>query len=101
MQQAHSLQWLSILLITGTIFENTNKPLRVGFRVIHLMLTSKKRMSAIQITRVMGFGSHRTARDMSRKIRAALIRAVEKLGGIVALELLVRFPEAPPTDNPQ
>ena len=68
----------------------------VRFKVIHLMLTSKKRMSAFQITRVMGFGSHRTARDMSSKIRAALVRDVEKLGGIVALESLVRFPEAPP-----
>ena len=28
--------------IAGTIFENTNKPLRDWFRVIHMMLTSKK-----------------------------------------------------------
>jgi hypothetical protein len=31
-------------IITGTIFENTNKPLRDWYRVIHLMLTSKKGM---------------------------------------------------------
>ena len=31
--------------ITGTIFENTNKPLREWFRVIHMMLTSKKGIS--------------------------------------------------------
>jgi hypothetical protein len=30
---------------------NTNKPLREWFRVIHLMLTSKKGMSALQIMR--------------------------------------------------
>jgi hypothetical protein len=35
--------------ITGTIFENTNKPLREWFRVIHLMLTSKKGISALQV----------------------------------------------------
>ena len=43
--------------ITGTIFENTNKPLRDWFRVIHLMLTSKKGMSACKSMRIMGFGS--------------------------------------------
>jgi hypothetical protein len=33
--------------IAGTIFENTNKPLRDWFRLAHLMLTSKKGMSAL------------------------------------------------------
>src|SRR5882672_8583008 len=42
--------------LVGTIFENTNKPLRQWFRVIHLMLTSKTGMSALQIFRLMGFG---------------------------------------------
>jgi transposase-like protein len=36
-------------IIAGTIFENTNKPLRDWYRVIHLMLTSKKGMSARQV----------------------------------------------------
>ena len=43
-------------VIAGTIFENTNKPLRDWFKVAHLMLTSKKGMSALQIMRYMGFG---------------------------------------------
>src|SRR5437763_1911779 len=47
--------------IAGTVFENTNKPLRDWFRVTHLMLTSKKGMSALQIHRFMGFGSYKTA----------------------------------------
>jgi hypothetical protein len=33
--------------LSGTIFENTNKPLHDWFRVTHLMLTSKKGMSAL------------------------------------------------------
>ena len=45
--------------LTGTIFENTNKPLRDWYKVIHLMLVSKKGMSALQIYRYMGFGSYR------------------------------------------
>jgi transposase-like protein len=35
-------------ILVGTIFENTNKPLRDWFRVAHLMLTSKKGMSAVR-----------------------------------------------------
>src|SRR5713226_5448972 len=58
--------------IAGTIFENTNKPLRDWFRVVHLMLTSKKGMSALQIQCVMGFGSYKTAWYMSHRIRAGL-----------------------------
>lgn len=59
-------------VLVDTIFENTNKPLRDWFRVMHLMLTSKKGMSALQIFRYMGFGSYKTAWLMCHKIRAAL-----------------------------
>lgn len=59
-------------VLVGTIFENTNKPLRDWFRVMHMMLTSKKGISALQVYRVMGFGSYNTALLMCNKIRAAL-----------------------------
>jgi transposase-like protein len=59
-------------VLVGTIFENTNKPLRQWFRVMHMMLTSKKGISALQIYRVMGFGSYNTALLMCNKIRVAL-----------------------------
>lgn len=72
--------------IAGTIFENTNKPLRDWFRVIHLMLTSKKGISARQLWRYMGFGSLKTAWYMAHRVRAALIEAPEKLGGIVEVD---------------
>jgi len=73
--------------ITGTIFENTNKPLKDWFRVIHLMLTSKKGMSALQIYRFMGFGSYKTAWYMCHRVRAALAdRDFEKLAGIVEVD---------------
>ena len=73
-------------VIAGTIFENTNKPLRDWFRVVHLLLASKKGMSALQIQRVMGFGSYETAHSMCHKIRAALIAPEAKLGGIVEVD---------------
>jgi transposase-like protein len=73
--------------IAGTIFENTNVDLRQWFRVIHLMLTSKKGMSARQIHRYMGFGSYKTAWYMCHRIRAALVeKAADKLGGVVEVD---------------
>jgi ISXO2 transposase-like protein/transposase-like zinc ribbon protein len=73
--------------IAGTIFENTNKPLRQWFKVIHLMLTSKKGMSALQITRYMGFGSYKTAWLMCHKVRTALVeKNMDKLGGVVEVD---------------
>jgi hypothetical protein len=45
----------SILDPRSSILEDTNKPLRDWFRVIHLMLTSKKGMSALQNSPHDGF----------------------------------------------
>ena len=73
-------------LLVGTIFENTNKPLRDWFKVTHLMLTSKKGISALQIQRQMGFGSYKTAHGMCHKIRTALMQPETKLGGIVEID---------------
>jgi transposase-like zinc ribbon protein len=72
--------------IAGTIFENTNKPLRDWFKITHLILTSKKGMSARQLGRYMGFGSVKTAWLMGHKIRTALIEPETKLGGIVEVD---------------
>jgi transposase-like protein len=72
--------------ITGTIFENTKVDLRDWFKVIHLMLTSKKGMSALQIRRYMGFGSYKTAWLMCHKIRTALMQDIGKLGGVVEVD---------------
>jgi transposase-like protein len=72
--------------LAGTIFENTNKPLRDWFRVVHLMLTSKKGMSALQIMRFMGFGSYKTAWGMCHKVRVALMEDIDQLGGIVEVD---------------
>ena len=73
--------------ITGTIFEKTNKPLRDWFRVLHLMLTSKKGISARQIHRMLGFGSYETAWYMCHRIRAGLRdKGFCKLMGIVEVD---------------
>jgi transposase-like protein len=58
-------------VLVSTIFENTNIGLRQWFKVIYLMLTSKKGISSLQIQRNMGFGSYKTALYMTHRIRAA------------------------------
>lgn len=73
--------------IAGTIFENTNKPLRDWFRVIHAMLTSKKGVSALQLYRTMGFGSYKTAWYMCHRVRVGLANEdFRKLMGIVEVD---------------
>ncbi|HEY3917494.1 MAG TPA: IS1595 family transposase [Stellaceae bacterium] len=73
--------------LTGTVFENTNKPLRDWFRVIHMMVTSKKGVSALQVKRVLGFGSYETALYMCHRIRAGLAdEKFQKLVGIVEVD---------------
>jgi hypothetical protein len=72
--------------LAGTIFENTNKPLRDWFKVVHLMTVGKKGISALQVMRYMGFGSYKTAWLMCHKVRTALIEPEKKLGGIVEVD---------------
>jgi transposase-like protein len=52
----------------------------------HSHETSKKGVSALQVKRVMGFGSYETAWSICHKIRAALIDPETKLGGIVEVD---------------
>lgn len=59
-------------IITRTVFENTNYPLRTWFEVIYLMTQSKKGISALQIHRQIGSGDYRTAWYMCHRIRAAM-----------------------------
>ncbi|HVC61442.1 MAG TPA: IS1595 family transposase [Acetobacteraceae bacterium] len=70
-----------------TIFEDTKIGLRQWFKVIYLMLTSKKGISSLQIQRIMGFGSYKTALYMTHRIRAAFSDPeFRKLMGIVEID---------------
>ncbi|MGE0682759.1 MAG: IS1595 family transposase [Candidatus Binatia bacterium] len=59
-------------VLSGTIFENTKYPLRDWFKVLFLMYSSKKGMSAHQIHRMLGTGCYETAWYMCHRIRAAM-----------------------------
>jgi hypothetical protein len=74
-------------VLVGTIFENTNVPMRIWFKVIYLMLTSKKGIAALQVHRMFGFGSYSTAHYMCHRIRAGLADPkFRKLMGIVEVD---------------
>jgi transposase-like protein len=59
-------------LKTGTIFEETKMPLRTWFKVLYLMLTSKKGISALQIHRMIGTRTYESAFYMCHRLRAGM-----------------------------
>jgi transposase-like protein len=74
-------------VLVGTPFENTNIGLRKWFQVIYMMLTGKKGIAALEVQRVLGFGSYETAHYMCHRIRAALVDPeFRKLMGIVEVD---------------
>jgi transposase-like protein len=63
-------------VISGTIFENTKKPLKIWFKVAYLMLVAKKGRSALEIHRTM-YGDpftadYHTTWYMCTRLRAAM-----------------------------
>ncbi len=74
-------------VLVGTMFENTKIGLRDWFRVIHMMLTAKKGVAALEVQRVLGFGSYKTAHYMCMRIRTGFVDPeFRKLMGIVEVD---------------
>src|SRR5215211_3661716 len=57
---------------TGTIFERSHIPLHKWLLATHLMAASKKGMSALQLQRMLGLGSYRSAWFMCHRIRESM-----------------------------
>ncbi len=57
---------------TGTIFERSHIPLHKWLLATHIMAASKKSVSALQLQRMLGLGSYRTAWFMCHRIREAM-----------------------------
>ena len=72
----------------GTIFEDSHIPLRKWLVAWYLLCASKKGISALQIQRMLGLGSYRTAWMMMHKIRYALQDPSfsDKLSGTVEVD---------------
>ncbi len=56
----------------GTIFEDSHIPLRKWLVAWYLLCSSKKGISSLQIQRMLGLGSYRTALFMMHRIRYAI-----------------------------
>ena len=56
----------------GTIYERSHIPLHKWLLATHLMVASKKGVSAHQLFRMLGFGSYKTAWFMAHRIREAM-----------------------------
>src|SRR3954471_961752 len=65
-------------LLAGTIFEQTKTGLSRRFLAIHLVTSSKRGISAMELKRQMGFVSYGTAWTWLHKIRKAMVRPDRK-----------------------
>jgi transposase-like protein len=72
----------------GTIFEDSHIPLRKWLVAFYLNSASKKGISSLQLQRILGLGSYRTALFMQHRIRHALREtgSMFKLSGTVEID---------------
>jgi transposase-like protein len=69
---------------SGTIFQDTRKPLQVWFRAIWHLTSQKYGANALGLQRVLDFGSYRTAWTWLHKLRRAMVRqGRDRLSGMV------------------
>jgi transposase-like protein len=74
-------------LTAGTVLEKTRKPLKVWFRAVFEISSRRTGISAMDLMRIMGFGSYKTAWSWLHKLRAALVRPErEPLGPFVQMD---------------
>ncbi len=65
----------------GTLYERSHIPLHKWLLATHLMSASKKGISALQLHRMLGFGSYRTAWFMAHRIREGMRELFPETGG--------------------
>ena len=74
-------------LTAGTLLEKTRKPLKMWFRAVFEISTRRTGISGMDLMRIMGFGSYKTAWTWLHKLRAALVRPErEPLGPFVQMD---------------
>jgi len=76
-----------VSITSGTIFQETKKPLLLWFHVMWWVVAQKTGASAHNLKDFMGFGSYETAWTWLHKIRRAMVRPDrEKLSGTVEVD---------------
>jgi transposase-like protein/DNA-directed RNA polymerase subunit RPC12/RpoP len=74
-------------ITSGTIFQETKKPLLLWFHIIWWIVAQKTGASANNLTDFMGFGSYKTAWLWLHKLRRAMVRpGRDKLTGQVEVD---------------
>src|SRR5271170_6593585 len=59
-------------VMVGTVMEDTHLPLSTWAKAFHLMSSSKKGISSLQLQRQLGLGSYKTAWHLTHRIREAM-----------------------------
>ena len=71
-------------VISGTLFQDTHKPLRLWFQAIWYVVSQKNGVSALGLQKAIGLGSYHTAWEWLHKLRRAMVRpGRDKLNGVV------------------
>lgn len=71
-------------VISGTLFQDTRKSLRLWFQAIWYIVNQKNGVSALGLQKALGLGSYHTAWEWLHKLRRAMVRpGRDKLSGIV------------------
>jgi transposase-like protein len=74
-------------VLSGTIFQDTSKPLRIWFRAIWHVVGQKNGVNALGLQKELGLGSYRTAWSWLHKLRCAMVRpGRERLSGTVEVD---------------
>lgn len=73
-------------VISGTLFQDTHKPLRLWFHAIWYVVSQKNGVSALGLQKALGLGSYHTAWEWLHKLRRAMVRpGRDKLSGVVEI----------------
>lgn len=71
-------------VISGTLFQDTHKPLRLWFQAVWYIVNQKNGVSALGLQKALGLGSYHTAWEWLHKLRRAMVRPNrDKLSGVV------------------
>lgn len=74
-------------VISGTVFQDTSKPLKLWFRAMWHVTNQKHGISALGLQRTLGLGSYHTAWGWLHKLRSAMVRPNrDRLSGIVEVD---------------
>ena len=71
-------------IISGTIFQDLRKPMRLMFQAMWYVVCQKQGVSALGLQKIIGLGSYQTSWVWLHKLRTAMVRpGRDRLSGIV------------------